>query len=178
VEQPNPKPTRRWVRILIEVFLLAGAVALGLALRICVFEPAFVGSESMSPTLQVGDRVLVNKACYRDQPPARQEVVVFNPPEESHQALVKRVIGLPGDVVQHWKNDVFVNGQKLEEPYVHGHAPSYTSPKRIPEGEFYVLGDNRDHSEDSRDWGSIPIERLRGKALLVYYPLGRISRIR
>ena len=178
MEQAKPKSSKRLVKILIEVFLLASAVALGLVLRICVFEPAIVGSESMSPTLKVGDRVLVNKSCYRDRLPARQEVIVFNSPKESPEVLVKRIIGLPGDLIQHWKSEVYVNGRKLEEPYAQGQVPHYTSARRIPEDEFYVLGDNRDHSEDSRDWGSVPLERLRGRALLVYYPLDRISRIR
>ena len=124
---------------------------------------------SMRPTLEDGEFVLVNKMSYRFGEFSRGDIIVFHFPVNPAEDLVKRVIGLPGDHVLVQNNQVFVNGQLLNEPYI-AQSPLYSGEWTIADGNLFVLGDNRNNSNDSKDWGLLPQEKVVGKAILIYWP--------
>lgn len=128
-----------------------------------------VDGTSMLPTLENGEFVLVNKMSYRIGEVDRGDIIVFHFPLNPEEELIKRVIGLPGDHVQVRDGQVYVNGQLLNEPYI-AQAPSYADEWTILDGQFFVLGDNRNNSNDSKDWGLLPADNLVGKAVLIYWP--------
>jgi signal peptidase I len=128
-----------------------------------------VDGTSMLPTLENGEFVLVNKMSYRIGEVDRGDIIVFHFPLNPEEELIKRVIGLPGDQVQVQDGQVYVNGQLLNEPYI-AQSPSYTGVWTILEGQIFVLGDNRNNSNDSKDWGLLPADNLVGKAVLIYWP--------
>jgi signal peptidase I len=133
-----------------------------------------VDGHSMMPTLQDQQYILVNRAAYLFHPPERGDVIVFAYPLDPTQDYVKRVIGIPGDHVQvEPDGTVIVNGVRLQEPYITPSPDPYT-PTDIILGanQYFVLGDNRGDSSDSRVWGPVPRQNIIGKALLVYWPLG------
>jgi signal peptidase I len=125
---------------------------------------------SMLPTLQHGEYVLVNRLAFRSNLPDRGDIIVFASPQSPDLDLIKRVIGLPGDSVKIFDGKVQVNGQELDEPYIAA-APIYNGEWSVPEGNLFVLGDNRNDSSDSHAWGLLPIENVIGKAILVYWPI-------
>ena len=180
------------------------AVALGLALAIQAFvvKPFRIPSESMVPTLAVGQRVLVDRITSHFSQPGRGDVVVFKPPQgadddqcgvqhppdeacpeptaqRSQTNFIKRVVGLPGDHLKVLAGRVYINGKELNEPYI---KPSATCeicnlPRQItvPPGHFFMMGDNRGESDDSRTWGPIPKKWIIGKAFFTYWPPRRIG---
>jgi signal peptidase I len=184
----EPQPTTRgkhyrrrersWQRQLASwavVIVLAGGVALGL--RLAVVQTFFVPSGSMEPTLQIGDRILVQKLGYTIQ---RGAILVFRQPprdfgDPHHEDLVKRVIGLPGDTIWSVGNTVYINGKPLSEPYL----PKGTLPgpavvrQTIPAGDYFMMGDNRGDSADSRVWGVLPRSYVVGRVFLVIWRNGR-----
>jgi signal peptidase I len=125
---------------------------------------------SMQPTLQDGEYVLVNRLAFRNDLPSRGDIIVFVSPQTPELDLIKRVIGLPGDTVKISDGKVQVNGQTLNEPYIAA-APIYNGEWNVPEGNLFVLGDNRNDSSDSHAWGLLPIENVLGKAILIYWPI-------
>lgn len=125
---------------------------------------------SMVPTLQDGEYVLVNRMAFRNKLPERGDIIVFVSPQVSDLDLIKRVIGLPGDKIRISGGVVEVNGQALNEPYIAA-APIYNGEWSVPEGNLFVLGDNRNDSSDSHAWGLLPIENVIGKAILIYWPI-------
>ncbi|MBI2846760.1 MAG: signal peptidase I [Chloroflexi bacterium] len=152
-----------------------------------------IDGPSMEPSFHTGEAVLVNKAVYFNidlgqvhrvipfiksekrlflfHRPRYGEVVVLKPPVREHDSFaIKRVIGLPGDVIEIKAGDVYINGQRLDEPYVKGEPRGFLEPRKIPADRYFVMGDNRNNSTDSRDWGPIPISDIQGKAWLVYWP--------
>lgn len=124
---------------------------------------------SMVPTLQDGEFVLVNKLAYRFGRPQRGDIIVFRSTTVADLDLVKRVIGLPGDVIEVRNDKVFLNGKALSESYINA-EPNYTGQWKVPAGMLFVLGDNRNDSSDSHQWGYLPQENIIGKALLIYWP--------
>jgi signal peptidase I len=124
---------------------------------------------SMRPTLEDGEFVLVSKLSYKFGEYNRGDIIVFHFPLNPDEELVKRIIGLPGDNVVVKDNQVYVNGQKLDEPYI-AQAPLYSGEWIVPEGTLFVLGDNRNNSNDSKDWGLLPQDNVVGKAVLIYWP--------
>jgi signal peptidase I len=180
-------PAGRWVRTLVE-WVLVLAVALGIALlvRTYVIQTYFIPSISMEPTLQVGDHILVLKAAYRFTSPAIGDVIVFKAPPQEHQScqdpevqdLVKRIIALPGDKIRSAGNTIFVNGKPLAQPWQH--TQEIGSPIRsqfVGAGRYFVMGDNRPESCDSRVWGTVPRGDIIGKAVLIFWPLSRFGTI-
>lgn len=131
---------------------------------------------SMKPTLHEGQFILVNKLAYRPGLGEfkRGDVVVFHYPRNPEEDYIKRLIGLPGDTVMIQDGKVFVNGQMLDEPYIAA-APAYNNTWSVPEGQLFVLGDNRNQSSDSHSWGFVPIENVVGKAMVVYWPLAELK---
>ena len=191
---------RQW-RILIDwAITILGAVAIVLAIKAYVVNPYRIPSSSMEPTLhcarpgsgceaRFSDRVLANRFIYHFREPERFEIVVFKTPPAAQAAcsgvvggnggdtFVKRLIGLPGDRWREQNGDIYINGEKLKEPYVKPERRDHdTIPeKTIPEGEYLMLGDNRASSCDSRRWGTVPRDNLIGPVFAIYWPPNRIG---
>jgi signal peptidase I len=124
---------------------------------------------SMEPTLHSGEYVIVNKVTYYLDDPERGDIVVFHFPRQPDQEYIKRIIGLPGDQVRIDDSFVYVNDRMLDEPYINA-DPAYDGSWTVPDGQFFVLGDNRNNSSDSHNWGFVPVEFVIGKAVFVYWP--------
>jgi signal peptidase I len=147
--------------LLLSVILFFGINALSARIR--------VESISMVPTLHPGDFVIVNKLGYKLGKPAYGDIIVFRLPRDPSQRYIKRVIGLPGDEISIRGGSVFINGEQLIEPYV-----SVTTSRggnwNVPADFYFVMGDNRNNSSDSRVWGYVPAENIIGRAMIVYWP--------
>jgi signal peptidase I len=128
-----------------------------------------VDGASMEPTLVSGEYVIVSRLSYRMGSPQRGDIIVFHYPRDPQEEYIKRVIGLPGDEVEMKNGSVYVNGKLLEESYLNVKT-NYLGTWSIPEGQLFVLGDNRNNSSDSHDWGTVPMDYVVGKAVLVYWP--------
>lgn len=133
-----------------------------------------VENVSMKPTLQPGEFLLVNRVAYKLGEPSIGDIVVFHAPGTTEMDYIKRIVGLPGDLVRISEGTVSVNDQPLYEPYI-ADPPNYTGEWVVPEGEYFVLGDNRNNSSDSHLWGFVPREDIVGKALLIYWPLSEAT---
>jgi signal peptidase I len=179
VAPPAPPRWRAWWE---NIQILIIALILALLIRVFIAEPRFIPSDSMLPTLEIGDRLIVEKLSYRLRPPEFGEIVVFDPPQQlqiqgytKDQAFIKRIIGQPGQTVQVNNGTVFVNQQPLQEPYIAA-PPNYTLPPvTVPDGEFFVMGDNRNNSNDSHVWGFLPQRNIIGRAWLRFYPFDRLG---
>ena len=159
------------IREIIITATLAAALFLGVQMTIQTFE---VDGTSMLPSFQDGERVLVNKLVYRLHEPERGDVIVFQPPNDRRD-FIKRVIGLPGDTVEIHDYKVFINGQALDEPYIY-YPSHYTLEKQvIPDNSYFVLGDNRDHSNDSHTGWVAPRENIVGKAWVTIWPPDKVG---
>lgn len=166
-----------WVRLILDVLetiLLAAILFLSInALSARVRVEGF----SMVPTLQDGEFVLVNRVAYRLGQPQRGDIIVFHHPSgQQHEDLIKRVIGLPGDSINVSNGTVTVNGTHLKEAYIAA-PPSYTGDWVVPDNQLFVLGDNRNNSSDSHQWGFVPQEDVIGKAVMIYWPLNQVTLI-
>lgn len=155
-------------------YLKAAVIALILALFIRTFiVQAFkIPSESMLQTLQVGDHLLVNKMVYLFGEPERGDIIVFRYPRDPKRDFVKRIIGLPGETIEMTGNIVYINGKPLAEPYaiyLDRFMGGGFSPVTVPPGHLFMMGDNRDNSQDSRVWGALDINSVRGKAFIVHW---------
>ena len=158
---------KAYIREIIGLILLAVVISLLLQVVLPRFE--VVGS-SMEPSLHDGQRLLINRAVHFFGEPKAGEVVVFQPPHNPRADYIKRIIALPGDVVEIKEGVVYVNGSPLDEPYIKD-EPSYTlSPEEIPENNYFVLGDNRNNSNDSHNGWTVPRQNIVGKACLSIWP--------
>ncbi len=164
------------------------AILLALFIRSFVFQAFKIPSGSMLPTLEIGDHLLVNKFLYgirlpmvgkrivEFSDPKRGDVIVFVYPVDPKKDFIKRIQAVPGDTVEIRNRRLFINGTQVEDPHAHfvrnalQHSPADNfGPFSIPEGEVFVLGDNRDRSHDSRFWGTVPMENILGKAFVLYW---------
>lgn len=186
--EPEPVPAstgasgidRRSTRNIVEwVGIVAGALILAVIVKTFLFQAFYIPSLSMYPTLHKGDRVLVNKVSYDLHDIHRGDIVVFErPPGEpvSIKDLIKRVIGLPGDVIEGRDGIVYVNGTALQESYIDPGDRTENLPKQtVPKGELFVMGDNRNNSEDSRVFGPIPEKTVVGRAFVRVWPVTRLG---
>jgi signal peptidase I len=169
--QPEPvlEQPANWKRFfldILETIILAVVLYFGIN---AVSARVRVDGFSMRPTLQDGEYILVNKLAYRTGEPARGDIIVFVFPVNPQEDLIKRVIGLPGETVAVHNGSVSVNGIPLTEPYI-ASPPAYDGDWIVPEGQLFVLGDNRNDSRDSHQWQFLPIENVIGKAVLIYWP--------
>jgi len=146
------------------------------------FECFYLPSEAMAPTLMPRDRVCVGKYVYDVRTPRLAEVVVFEAPPEAAPGeihFIKRIVGVPGDILECRDGRLFRNDRPVDEPYTRGATPSYwpglPQPYEVPPGHIVVLGDNRSISNDSHRWGPLPVENLTGKALFICWPPQRIG---
>jgi signal peptidase I len=132
-----------------------------------------ISGPSMQNTLHNGQFVLVNKVAYLFHAPERGDVIVFHEPDQPDRDLIKRVIGLPGDTITLDGTNVWVNGVELNEPYITQKYNPGAETRVIPPNEYFVMGDNRPVSEDSRYFGFVPKDNIVGKAILIYWPLNQ-----
>lgn len=164
-----------WARDLILSVIIAVVVILFL------YQPVKVEGTSMMPALEDQERVFINKFVYRFglSKVERGDTVVFWYPGDPSKSYIKRVIGLPGDTVEVRLGVVTVNGRAVEEPYVpqEYRDRSTMDAVKVPEGMYFVLGDHRNSSNDSRNWGPVPSEAIYGKAVFVYWPLSRLGAV-
>jgi signal peptidase I len=193
-EPPTGPAKGRGYRVVVEWTVILMAVLLcTVLLRTYVVQSFFIPSGSMLPTLQVGDRIIVDKLSYHIHDVHRGDIVVFaRPPleDQEYADLVKRVIGLPGETISAKGGSVYINGHKLSEPWLPPGPTSFTGPLagndphpqfdmpgpvKIPAGDYYVMGDNRTDSEDSRFFGPIPRSLIVGRAVAVIWPLSHLK---
>ncbi|MBI3945929.1 MAG: signal peptidase I [Armatimonadetes bacterium] len=168
-------PSQRW-RVWERVLLLAG-LAGAACLRLFLVLPAYVSSPSMEPTLRVGDYFLINRTAYRRRPPRPGDIVAFHSLHRA-EVWVKRAVAGESDQVALHRGVLLRNGVPVAEPYIRQRLGLSYRPERVPPGHVFVLGDNRDTSDDSRHWGPLRRDFLVGKVLFVYWPPGRIGRPR
>ncbi|NLJ86088.1 MAG: signal peptidase I [Firmicutes bacterium] len=163
-------------------YLEAFAIAIVLALFIITFiaQSFVVQGRSMEPTLHHRERLIVDKLSYRFRAPAAGEIVVFRYPADPRRKFIKRIIGVPGDEIMIRDTVVYVNGRALEEDYIYGPTYGDWGPRKVPPGRYFVLGDNRNNSDDSRfpDVGFVERKMLMGRAVASYWPVGSIGVVR
>ena len=149
------------------------AVVLAMLIRTFIVELYVVDGPSMRPTLESEERLVVNKFIYRFHPPQKGEILVFQYPRDPSRDFIKRVIATPGDTVEIHEGRVLVNDQLLTEDYILEKTRSEYPKSTVPEGRVFVMGDNRNNSEDSRfaDVGFVPYDLIKGKAILVFWPI-------
>jgi signal peptidase I len=177
------------------ILTIAGAVAIVLAIKAWAINPYRIPSSSMEPTLhcaqpgmgclaRFSDRVLANRFIYHFRDPRRAEIVVFDTPPAAKErcgaggVFVKRVIGLPGELWEEKNGFVYINHRKLDEPYIKSDRRDLSgtyAARRIPKDQYFMMGDNRQSSCDSRVWGTVPRKQLIGEVFFTYWPPNRIS---
>ena len=167
---------RKLLALRYALLVLAASAVAALVITF-VAQSYLVQGASMLPTLREGERVLVDKLTYKLREPARGEVVVFRYPADMRRKFIKRVIGVPGDVVEVRDWLMYVNGEPLHEEYILGPTYDEFGPVEVPEDTVFVLGDNRNHSEDSRhaSVGLVHRSLLIGRAVLTYWPPAQIG---
>ncbi len=173
---------RSGLRNVIEwVAIIGAALLVAFVIKTFLFQAFYIPSESMEPTLKPGDRVLVNKVSYDLHSIHRGDIVVFKrPPSEANDPtikdLIKRVVGLPGDTIEARDGQVYINGQPLKESYLPPGTVTTNLPlQKIGPGQYFVMGDNRTNSKDSRYLGTIPGSLIVGRAFIRVWPLSKIG---
>jgi signal peptidase I len=153
------------------------AVAIAIFIVIFVIQPVKVEGTSMQPRLVDQERIFVNRFIYRFDDIHRGDIVVFWYPRDTNKSFIKRVVAVPGDVVQILRGSVFVNGAEVREPYLKPEFRDHEDfPKtEVPAGQYFVLGDHRNSSNDSRSWGFVPRNLIYGKAIFRYWPVSRLG---
>lgn len=180
VQQPNQE--NLWIKGLRTLSL---SLFLAFGIRAGIAQSFFIPSGSMEPTLQIDDRVMVDKLSYRFKPPQRGDVVVFSPPNaattecglppNSHTFFIKRVIGLPGEKLEIKEGRVYINDRPWRENYIADKPQYQWGPKILPPSSYLVLGDNRNNSCDGHTWGFVHREHIIGQAIVRFWPPNRIS---
>ena len=160
---------------IVEVVVIA--LILSWVLRTFVVEARVIPTGSMLNTIQLQDRVVVDKLFFKWSDVKRGDIVVFHPPERANSKddFIKRVIGLPGEKIEVRNEKVFVDGQPLDESYILEKPRYQYGPQIIPKDSFFVMGDNRNNSADSHEWGMLPASNVTGRALFRYWPLNRFG---
>lgn len=154
---------------------VAIAVVLAVIIRLFIFQNYSIPTGSMEPTLNVGDYIGVNKIIYKISQPHRGDIMVFKYPLNPKRVFVKRVIGLPGETVQLRDSVLYIDGKVVAQPYLPKNLRfGDYGPVTVTNGQYFVLGDNRNNSDDSRVWGFVPGENVIGKAIFIYWPLNRM----
>ena len=180
-QEPKPKTSflKKVLYLVREVLeTIVPAVLIALLINLFLAQATRVYGQSMEPNLHTNQRLIVEKLSYNRyfrqymgfDGPNQGDVVVIRLPVQGNELLIKRVIGLPGDVIEIHNSIVFVNGQPLNEPYLTGFTPGSFGPVSVPPLHIFVLGDNRNFSNDSRNFGTIPLENVIGRAWFSYWP--------
>ncbi len=178
-DQPAARPGagRRLLRFLREIVeTVLPAILIAVLINVFVGQATRVEGQSMEPNLYSDQRLVVEKVSYRFHGPQRFDIVVLEMPSQGDELLIKRVIGLPGETVEIKEGQVYVNGEPLEEPFTAEQTqPGHYGQVTVPPLHVYVLGDNRDRSNDSRSFGPVPISSIVGRAWLSYWPLEKVG---
>jgi signal peptidase I len=163
----NPIKVSEFIKVIVI------AIVVAVTLRTFILEPRYIPSGSMEPTLQINDRILVDKLSYRFHPPQRGDILVFYPPFSRTKAYIKRLIAVGGDRVTVHNGQVIVNDIPQKEDYI-AEAPAYEMPEvTVPNGYLWMMGDNRNNSNDSHVWGFLPVENVIGRAVIRFFPFDR-----
>jgi signal peptidase I len=163
------KELKSWILIIVLALLFSFLI------RTYIIQPYRVDMTSMVSTLYPNDLVLVDKLSYRLHQPSRGDVIVFQPPLDTKDKYIKRIIGLPGETIEIKNNTVYINEKPLNEPYINSPMLGDMQLTEIPDGYIFVMGDNRSVSLDSRSFGSVRISSVVGKAVVVYWPLNHLE---
>jgi signal peptidase I len=164
----------RFLREVLETVL--PAILIALLINVFIGQATRVEGQSMEPNLHTDQRLVVEKVSYRFHGPQRFDVVVLKMPSQGDELLIKRVVGLPGETVEIHDGHVYIDGQRLDEPFLEeATRPGRHGTVVVPPLHVYVLGDNRNHSNDSRSFGPVPIENLVGRAWISYWPLENLG---
>ncbi len=171
-----------WQQVWENLKAIAIALIVAFLIRLFIAEPRYIPSDSMFPTLEVGDRIVVEKVSYYFSSPEFRDIIVFNPPEllqnfgyDADQAFIKRVIGESTETIAVRNGNVYINGDEIKEPYIK-EPPNYQiSSITVPENKLFVLGDNRNNSNDSHVWGFLPEKKVIGRAVFRFWPPDRIG---
>jgi signal peptidase I len=177
---PAPVPPRTLPVLSVWLRDLIISLAISAFIIVFLYQPVKVEGTSMMPSLDDQERIFVNKYVYRLEPIQRGDIVVFRYPRDTSKSFIKRVIGLAGDRIRIESGEVFVNGEALEEDYVpaaYADQRSY-SELVVPPSSYFVLGDHRTMSNDSRDFGPVSIGYIYGKAVFGYWPMDKMGRVR
>jgi len=166
-----------WMKDILSVLIMACVLAA--VLKLFIVDSRIVPTTSMYPTVHAGDRILMNKFIYYFTEPERGDIIVFKPTPEigEDQDMLKRIIGLPGDTIEVRNNTLYVNGEARTEDYI-ADKPNYVyGPITVPEGCYFVMGDNRNSSYDSHLWPNpfLPAENIKGQVFLCYWPIDRMG---
>ena len=171
--QTAKKQKPAWLE-LVELVIIA--VVLAFVIKAFVFEPFYIPSGSMYPTLQVNDRIMVSKLSYHLSSPHRGDIIVFKFPQDPSRDFVKRLIAVGGETIEIRNSALLINGRPVPENYLPaGLKFDNYGPVKVPDGSYFMMGDNRNNSDDSRYWGMMPGKNIIGKAVLVYWPLNRLE---
>lgn len=177
MELGNEK-SKDWSKELKEwVISISAAILLALIIRTFIVELYVVDGPSMKPTLQHEERLVVNKFIYRVRDPHKGEVIIFRYPRDPSRDFIKRVIATAGDTIEIKDGHVYVNDQLLREDYILEKTRTEYAKATVPEGTIFVMGDNRNNSEDSRfpDVGFVPLDLVKGKAMLIFWPIEELK---
>jgi signal peptidase I len=178
--EKTPAPARTLPVLSVWLRDLMISLAISAFIIVFLYQPVKVEGTSMMPSLDDQERIFVNKYVYRLEPIQRGDIVVFRYPRDTSKSFIKRVIGLAGDRIRIESGEVFVNGEALEEDYVpaaYADQRSY-SELVVPPSSYFVLGDHRTMSNDSRDFGPVSIGYIYGKAVFGYWPMDKMGRVR
>lgn len=173
-------PVAKSAAEVVESALMAIALVF-LLIRPFIVQAFFIPSGSMLPTLEVHDHILVDKFTYRFREPGYGEIIVFRAPTEAsadgeERDFIKRLVGLPGDVIRVNNGVVYRNGKRLQELYLMDPQIDYEMETiKVPEGKLFVMGDNRNNSNDSHKWGPLERSRVLGRAMVIFWPPGRVG---
>lgn len=195
-EEELPKPRKKKSMFRETAETVVGALVIALITRGAIAEPRYIPSGSMLPTLEINDRLIVEKISNYTHNLDRGDILVFYPPSDEplmendpdfvkgslrwlgltgEDAYIKRVVGLPGETISVSNGQVFINGEPLEEPYIKEPPAYQMAPLKIPEGNVFMMGDNRNNSADSHVWGPLPIKNIIGHASFRFWPPKRLG---
>jgi signal peptidase I len=179
-EPPHPGPKRGAVRLVREVLeTVLPAILIALLINVFIGQATRVEGQSMEPNLHSDQRLVVEKVSYRFHGPQRFDIVVLKLPSQGDELLIKRVVGLPGETVEIREGLIYINGEPLDEPFANGDTrPGRNERIMVPPLHVFVLGDNRNHSNDSRSFGPVPIENIVGRAWVSYWPPEEVGPVR
>lgn len=175
----DPSSTAGW--IFETIVLVTIAVAVAMLIKIFLIQPYVIPTGSMLPTIQLKDFILANKlVVWTGYEPKHGDIIVFKDPSEELPLLVKRVIATEGQTIDLRDGDVYIDGEKLDEPYVHGlptRPQVYSYPYTVPKDHVWTMGDNRENSGDSRSYGPVDEKLIQGRAFFTYWPIKNIGKL-
>ncbi|MCF3572618.1 signal peptidase I [Planktothrix agardhii 1806] len=184
IQKPQPTIPEKslWNQIRENIVILAIALGLSLLIRTFVAEPRFIPSDSMFPTLEINDRLVIEKVSYYLKSPQFGDIIVFTPPSQlqeigygADQAFIKRIIGKPGQIIEVKNGRVYIDNEPQFERYIAEEPHYQLSPVKVPDNSYFMMGDNRNDSNDSHVWGFLPKENIIGRAVFRFWPIERFG---